>query len=227
MGCLNLDYFETETCYNETGFYYLKSRYYDPQIGRFISPDDPSTLMLTIGTPFATNLYAYALNNPLKYYDPSGMIFKKIGKMVNKAVNTVANAVANFAMTVANTTAVVYDAVLGWAEDNIFELIEKVSKPIDKVLDSLSLVDGIGMLDKMLNNYGGPVLNEEWKPENLFQVITGTIAAVSFVTMVVGMGLSRVPNKRVSAVGKLMWAGGAIGFAFFGGLSGFGYLTNG
>ena len=29
---------------SETGLYYLQSRYYDPEIGRFISPDDISYL---------------------------------------------------------------------------------------------------------------------------------------------------------------------------------------
>ena len=56
----------------ETGLYYLKSRYYDPQTGRFISMDDISYLdPETIG---GVNLYAYCLDNPIKYIDPSGRI---------------------------------------------------------------------------------------------------------------------------------------------------------
>ena len=54
----------------ETGLYYLQSRYYDPEVGRFISMDDISYLdPETIG---GTNLYAYCLNNPIMYVDPSG-----------------------------------------------------------------------------------------------------------------------------------------------------------
>lgn len=54
----------------ETGLYYLNSRYYDPEIGRFISPDDISYLdPETIG---GTNLYAYCGNNPVMRVDPSG-----------------------------------------------------------------------------------------------------------------------------------------------------------
>ena len=54
----------------ETDLYYLQSRYYDPETGRFISPDsieylDPET----IG---GLNLYAYCLNNPVMYVDPTG-----------------------------------------------------------------------------------------------------------------------------------------------------------
>ena len=56
----------------ETGLYYLLTRYYDPAIGHFISPDgfeylDPET----IGS---INLYAYCRYNPVMYSDPTGNI---------------------------------------------------------------------------------------------------------------------------------------------------------
>lgn len=54
----------------ETGLYYLQSRYYDPEVGRFISMDDINYLdPETIG---GTNLYAYCLNNPVMFTDPTG-----------------------------------------------------------------------------------------------------------------------------------------------------------
>ena len=54
----------------ETGLYYLQSRYYDPEVGRFISMDDINYLdPKTIG---GVNLYAYCLNNPVMYVDPTG-----------------------------------------------------------------------------------------------------------------------------------------------------------
>ena len=46
----------------ETGLYYLNSRYYDPEIGRFISPADTSALNFKIIN--GLNLYNYANNNP-------------------------------------------------------------------------------------------------------------------------------------------------------------------
>ena len=54
----------------ETGFYYLNARYYDPQIGRFICPDDISYLDPT--TINGLNLYAYCGNDPVNKSDPSG-----------------------------------------------------------------------------------------------------------------------------------------------------------
>ena len=49
----------------ETGLYYLNSRYYDPETGRFISPD--SLDYLEPETCNGLNLYAYCGNNPVVY----------------------------------------------------------------------------------------------------------------------------------------------------------------
>ena len=54
----------------ETGLYYCNSRYYDPSIGRWISPDDIGYLdYAVIG---GSNLYVYCVNNPVMYVDPNG-----------------------------------------------------------------------------------------------------------------------------------------------------------
>ena len=55
---------------DETGLYYLQTRYYDPEIGRFISQDsieyaDPETIN-------GLNLYAYCGNNPVMRCDYAG-----------------------------------------------------------------------------------------------------------------------------------------------------------
>lgn len=55
----------------ETGFFYLNSRYYDPETGRFINADDVSYLGAD-GTPLSYNLYAYCMNNPVNRTDESG-----------------------------------------------------------------------------------------------------------------------------------------------------------
>lgn len=58
-------YFDTET-----KLYFLQTRYYDPEIGRFINIDsieyaDPETIN-------GLNLYAYCGNNPVMFTDPNG-----------------------------------------------------------------------------------------------------------------------------------------------------------
>ena len=55
----------------ETSLYYLKSRYYDPEVGRFITTDAfASTGQGIIGT----NMFAYCGNDPINYFDSSGCI---------------------------------------------------------------------------------------------------------------------------------------------------------
>ena len=47
----------------------MGARWYDPALGRFISPDP---IVPQLGNPQTLNRYAYALNNPVKYNDPTG-----------------------------------------------------------------------------------------------------------------------------------------------------------
>ena len=54
----------------ENNFYYLNSRYYSPELRRFISPDD--TAFLDSETPNGLHLYCYCNNDPVNYADPSG-----------------------------------------------------------------------------------------------------------------------------------------------------------
>ncbi len=54
---------------SETGLYYLQSRYYNPQWGRFISAD---IYVNANGDLIGFNMYAYCSNNPVMYVDPTG-----------------------------------------------------------------------------------------------------------------------------------------------------------
>ncbi|AIO19041.1 tRNA nuclease WapA precursor [Candidatus Izimaplasma bacterium HR1] len=52
--------------------YYLNSRFYNPDIGRFINSDG---LLGEAGNILGHNMYAYCQNNPVMYTDPSGEFF--------------------------------------------------------------------------------------------------------------------------------------------------------
>jgi len=52
----------------ETELYYLQSRYYNPEWGRFLNADS----LLCTDTPVGCNLYTYCLNNPVKMKDAGG-----------------------------------------------------------------------------------------------------------------------------------------------------------
>jgi RHS repeat-associated protein len=65
----------------ETGLYYCRARYYDPQVGRFISADP-------IGFDGGINFYVYVLNNPIKYADPYGYdVYLKRGNNTGNPAN--------------------------------------------------------------------------------------------------------------------------------------------
>nr|WP_256261122.1 RHS repeat-associated core domain-containing protein [Shewanella sp. NIFS-20-20] len=82
---------------------HMNGRIYDPTIGRFLQADphiqDP-------GNSQSFNRYAYVLNNPMSYTDPSGFFFKKIGDFFKKFWRPIVAIVASI---------VTYGAATGWA----------------------------------------------------------------------------------------------------------------
>lgn len=56
----------------ETNLYYLINRYYDPETGRFISPDHIGYMVEQMEALNGCNLFAYCLNNPVMGTDPEG-----------------------------------------------------------------------------------------------------------------------------------------------------------
>ena len=83
----------------ETGFYYLQSRYYDPEIGRFINADSYASTDAT--GLLSTNMFAYCENDPVNKSDPSGEAFSLItiavGATVGALVNAAGTALSNVA----------------------------------------------------------------------------------------------------------------------------------
>jgi RHS repeat-associated protein len=81
---------------DESGLYFYGARYYDPEIGRFITAD---TIVQTPYDPQSLNRYAYCRNNPINYVDPTGhfwgAIFAFLGFIAKAAaVVSIVSAVA-------------------------------------------------------------------------------------------------------------------------------------
>ena len=57
---------------SETGLYYLQSRYYDPETGRFINADSLALTLVSTDSLTDKNLYSYCDNNPVCRADENG-----------------------------------------------------------------------------------------------------------------------------------------------------------
>lgn len=58
---------------------YMHARYYEPNMGRFLSVDPVMDIESAMANPQMWNRYAYALNNPMVYVDPSGALVSLAG----------------------------------------------------------------------------------------------------------------------------------------------------
>jgi RHS repeat-associated protein len=109
-----------------TGLYYYGARYYDANIGRFISAD---TIVPNPANPQCFNRYSYCLNNPLKYTDPTGhwswgdvwgWVVDTAGDawngFVNYVVEPIVNAVQPVAETVGNNVSSGWDTFVNEAQ---------------------------------------------------------------------------------------------------------------
>jgi len=67
----------------ETGLYYLNSRYYDPKVGRFICADGVEQTLINNASLCETNLYSYCFNNPVVRKDPNGLAFETVFDLIS------------------------------------------------------------------------------------------------------------------------------------------------
>ncbi|MBS7705573.1 RHS repeat-associated core domain-containing protein [Chelatococcus asaccharovorans] len=98
---------------SETGLLYLNARFYDPALGRFISPD----WYLPTDPGVGTNRYAYAFNDPINKSDPNGHIWQAParGALIG-AASSYAVQEAEIALglrTEINYNAIAYEALIG------------------------------------------------------------------------------------------------------------------
>ncbi|MDF2866438.1 MAG: repeat-containing protein, partial [Clostridia bacterium] len=125
----------------ETKTYYLQSRYYNPEIQRFISED---AFRGNIDDPLSLNLYTYCSNNPLIYVDPSGHFWEEIAagfKYVGERTVATVHAGAEFA----------YDTVKGTAE-LAWNLGETLGNEIGFIGNEVGYNFGLMGREQYLNN---------------------------------------------------------------------------
>ena len=140
----------------ETDMYYLKTRYYDPEIGRFITIDDVS--YLAPDTINGLNLYAYCGNNPIMRVDANGTAWwhwlVSIGVVVALAVATVAVTVATGG-TALGGLAAIYLAANGVASATFATtLFAFATVGAATILVASGVAAGINMIDDIISGDG-------------------------------------------------------------------------
>ena len=147
---------------SETNLYYLQTRYYDPSIGRFISPD--SIDYLNNESVDGLNLYAYCGNNPVMRVDPTGhfwnwtTFWKGIG-MFATAVVAVALSVTTFGAGIPLAMSIVAGITLG---AGVLTGINGIATMVEAGTDYNFVRDGLfndvlGLSDTVYNVYAGIV----------------------------------------------------------------------
>ena len=89
---------------NEIGMYYLQSRYYNPDVGRFINADEFSYIY-SEDISYGVNVFAYCENKPINTYDPSGNIALLTCVIIGAIAGAVVGAIAS---------KLIYGEVNGW-----------------------------------------------------------------------------------------------------------------
>ena len=153
----------------ETGLYYLQSRYYNPQWGRFISADSLDVLTATPMSLTDKNLFAYCDNNPVMREDERGS-FWFVSIVVGLATQYVGDVIGNLIdgktgadifkptssigeYVAAGVTALVPGVGLGGA------LVRNIVTEGITTIEDVVLGNEVNALDSMINIGFGTVLD--------------------------------------------------------------------
>ena len=139
---------------HDTGLYYLQSRYYNPEIGRFLNADGyASTGQGVLGN----NMFAYCLNNPVAFIDPDGEFALASAGAVAGAATVGASNIWNpigwvivGTIVVGGVIAIGYDVYQKNAHKTTILADVKVKKqPEKQKLYRLAYVNELGMMIKV------------------------------------------------------------------------------
>jgi RHS repeat-associated protein len=127
--------------------YYLNSRYYSPEVGRFINTDG---LLGSTGNITDTNMYVYALNNPVMRVDPSGYWSWKKVAVVAAIVTVVVVATVISAGTASAAIPVLVGVAKGAA---VGAITSGLTKGVSNAIDGKNFFNGVGdaMIDGALD----------------------------------------------------------------------------
>ncbi len=129
----------------ETGLYYVSSRYYDPEVGRFISPDTTDILTATPMGLTDKNLFAYCDNNPVVRVDRGGQFWETVFDVISLGASIVE-------VCINPTDPWAWAGLAGDAIDLIPFVtgvgeVTRAVKTIDKVADTVQIAKAVDFTD--------------------------------------------------------------------------------
>jgi RHS repeat-associated protein len=173
---------------SEIGYYYLNSRYYNPEIGRFINADGIEYLGANEDI-LSYNLYAYCSNNPVMNVDPSGNFV--LSFIVSLAIGTSFGAICGL--------------VNGLASGNTENLLEYIAIGVAvggfTSLAVSTLGFGYAVVSSFALGAGGDFATQLWAEERTFDEVKWGRVVLSGVvnTMLAGSG------RQINAMTKTLW----------------------
>ena len=144
----------------------MSSRYYDPEIGRFINADTTDVLTVNQMSLKEKNLYAYCNNNPVVYKDVTGTIADTaldIAFIAGDLASIIANPqnVVGYVELAADLVGLAVPGLTGGGKivravmnsDNVLD----TAKIADKVIDSKKMIKGVSKDGIKLHNVYDPI----------------------------------------------------------------------
>jgi RHS repeat-associated protein len=181
----------------ETGLYYYGARYYDPKLGKFITPD---TIVPDFSAPQTLNRYSYCANNPILYTDPSGNIF---------IIDDIIIAVVTY--VIANAAVIAEGAAIGAA-------LGAISAGVQSGWDGSAMLQGAalgavtGAVFAGVGGFIGDYISQMGVPGGVGPPTAGWAAAGNMGGAMAGGAASGAAGAAMSGgdVGKAAWQGAAI-----------------
>jgi RHS repeat-associated protein len=189
---------------SETGFYYVSSRYYDPEIGRFISADNIDLVLASQTVLTDKNLYAYCDNNPVIRMDEDGYFWIEVGIVAAGGVVGAMMGAFSAAATGGNVMQGVIKGGLTGILGSACGLVGKnpvwsgaVASIVDLGIQAVDMYNERGNIDLLELNYTDAL-------------ITGVETAIGVAVKPVGVPTDNI----IDAIGTaIVWSEVAVGIA--------------